>query len=227
MNDNLKQIVKLLSTPELYFKYKDWTISKLIKSYGVKPSSMYQYFTDKQQLVDEFETLLEIVTSNQAVKIIADRIGVCNASVKTWLQEIGVWKKVCKRSISLNKTRHRQNARAWEYYCKANEIENIENYDKAVADNFVGWDCHHKLETHFSDGAPRPKNDLLSREQLLAKDLLWNRPAKELLFLKHGDHMQLHMKGTLKSEETKRKMSLSHKHKKDDTILFFKKFTNK
>ena len=31
-------------------------------------------------------------------------------------------------------------------YCK--DYENIENYDKALADNFKGWHCHHRLETH-------------------------------------------------------------------------------
>ena len=35
-------------------------------------------------------------------------------------------------------------------YC--DEIENVENYDLAKADNFEDWNCHHRLETHNSDG---------------------------------------------------------------------------
>ena len=38
----------------------------------------------------------------------------------------------------------------FEKFCKS--PENIENYEKAKADNFKGWDCHHRLETHNSDG---------------------------------------------------------------------------
>ena len=34
-------------------------------------------------------------------------------------------------------------------YCKS--IEDIENYELAKADNFIGWDIHHRLETHNSD----------------------------------------------------------------------------
>lgn len=30
--------------------------------------------------------------------------------------------------------------------CK--DYENIENYEKAKADNFKNWECHHRLETH-------------------------------------------------------------------------------
>ena len=41
----------------------------------------------------------------------------------------------------------------FERYCK--DYENIENYEKAKADNFVGWDCHHRLQTWTSDGERR------------------------------------------------------------------------
>ena len=34
------------------------------------------------------------------------------------------------------------------FYCK--DYENIENYEKALADNFKGWDCHHRKEVEFS-----------------------------------------------------------------------------
>ena len=44
----------------------------------------------------------------------------------------------------------------FEYYCK--NYENIENYDKALKDNFKGWEIHHRLETHNSDGERRLVN---------------------------------------------------------------------
>lgn len=43
--------------------------------------------------------------------------------------------------------------RSFEYYC--DDIENIENYEAAKRDNFKGWNCHHRLETHNSDGGKR------------------------------------------------------------------------
>ncbi len=65
--------------------------------------------------------------------------------------------------------------------CKQAEL--IENYEKAKADNFNGWDCHHRLETHFSDGTERPKNAQLSANELIALDMYYNRPPEELIFL--------------------------------------------
>ena len=38
----------------------------------------------------------------------------------------------------------------YKRYCK--NIENVENYEKALADNFVGWCLHHRLQTWTSDG---------------------------------------------------------------------------
>lgn len=40
--------------------------------------------------------------------------------------------------------------RNFEIYCK--NYQYIENYEKALADNFKGWLCHHRLETYNSDG---------------------------------------------------------------------------
>ena len=56
-------------------------------------------------------------------------------------------------------------------FCKTPEL--IENFEKAAADNFIGWDCHHRLETHFSDGTERPKNAQLSAAELKALDMYY------------------------------------------------------
>lgn len=89
-------------------------------------------------------------------------------------------------------------------------LDKVENYESAKADNFVGWDLHHRLETHFPDGTPRPKNEQLKAAELIALDKYWNRPAEELIFLRHGEHSSLHRRGNTGyklSEETKQKIS--------------------
>lgn len=107
-----------------------------------------------------------------------------------------------------------------------NDIENVENYEKAKADDFRGWHCHHRLETHNSDGERRLV-DLLAKE-LKALDMYWHRPANELVFMTESEHHCLHNKskiGSHPSEETRRKMSkaqsgkkLSEEHKKKISV---------
>ena len=101
-------------------------------------------------------------------------------------------------------------------YCRQPEL--IENYSKAIADNSEIWACHHRLETHNSDGERRLV-DILGTE-LIALGLYYDRPPEELIFLTQSEHVRLHrigkpgaMKDKHHSEETKRKMSESHKGK--------------
>lgn len=111
-----------------------------------------------------------------------------------------------------------------KHYCSS--IENVENYDKAKADNFIGWHCHHRLETHNSDGERRLVD--ISKKELIALGMYWNRPASELIFLTVKEHSVLHkrgfqkgnqyrkgkpgtMKGKHHSEEAKRKISETSK----------------
>lgn len=102
-------------------------------------------------------------------------------------------------------------------YC-CEDIYKIENYELAKADNFKGWVCHHRLETHTSDGERRLVD--ITHKELKALDMYYNRPADELILLKRNEHMSLHfkgrpspIKGKLLSEEWKRKLSESHKGK--------------
>lgn len=78
------------------------------------------------------------------------------------------------------------------YVC-SEENEKIENYEKAAADNFKGWDLHHRLGTHTEDGEKRPVN--ISREELKKMNLYYNRPANELIYLPHDEHIRLHHLG--------------------------------
>ena len=95
----------------------------------------------------------------------------------------------------------------FERYCK--DYKNIENYDKAKADNFIGWCCHHRLETWTSDGERRLVD--ISTAELKALNMYYNRPSSELIFMKHGEHSILHKKGRYLSEEHKKKLSEARK----------------
>ena len=103
--------------------------------------------------------------------------------------------------------------RNFERYCK--DYENIENYEKALADNFKGWCVHHRLETHNSDGERRPMD--ITRNELNALGMYYDRPPEELIFLTRSEHMSLHQKWNKRSAETRRKMSKpkSVEHKKN------------
>ena len=92
---------------------------------------------------------------------------------------------------------------SFQNYCK--DYENIENYEKAKKDNFKGWECHHRLETHTSDGERRLVD--ITKKELIALNMYYNRPASELIFMKHSEHQFLHHKGRKRSDEAKNKMS--------------------
>lgn len=93
--------------------------------------------------------------------------------------------------------------RAKQYCCE--DISKIENYDKAIADQDQIWEIHHKAEVlpcgRFSKG------------DLIKFSLYWNRPANELIYLRHDIHRSLHHKGNIYmlgrklSSETKHKLS--------------------
>ena len=98
----------------------------------------------------------------------------------------------------------------YEVYCK--NYQDIENYEKALADNFKNWEVHHRLETHNSDGERRLVD--ITRDELKALDMYYNRPADELIFLTIYEHSRLHMKGKHLSEETRKKIGSASKGNK-------------
>ena len=94
----------------------------------------------------------------------------------------------------------------YKQYCK--EPEKIENYEKAKADDFVGWECHHRLETHMPDGKRRAVD--ITQAELIALGMYYNRPASELIFLTKSEH-RLYQKGKKRSAETKNKIAAANK----------------
>lgn len=107
--------------------------------------------------------------------------------------------------------------------CK-DDISLIENYEKAKADNFKGWVCHHRMETHRRNGKLRKFP--LPASLLIEYNVYYNRPASELIYLTKAEHRSLHNKhateethhkwsqaqqGRTCSEETRKKLSESSK----------------
>lgn len=85
------------------------------------------------------------------------------------------------------------------------EWHNVENYEKAKADDFKGWICHHRLETHNSDGERRMID--LSGEELRALGMYYNRPASELVFLTRCEHMRIHQPVRYVDDDTRKIIS--------------------
>lgn len=68
----------------------------------------------------------------------------------------------------------------YAYCCE--DISKIENYDIAVNDSTQRYVCHHRKGTDLK----------LTREELKAAGLYFNRPADELIFLTVSEHARLH-----------------------------------
>lgn len=66
------------------------------------------------------------------------------------------------------------------------DLERVENYTLAVADNFRGWVLHHRLELTL-DGAQAH-----TAEELDRLGMYYGRPYFELIFLKKSEHITLH-----------------------------------
>lgn len=64
----------------------------------------------------------------------------------------------------------------------------IENYDKALADEFKGWMLHHRLECTIDGEFAH------SAEELKRLGMYYNRPYYELIYLTHSEHSKLHYK---------------------------------
>lgn len=87
-----------------------------------------------------------------------------------------------------HKREHDRAQKRQRYCCEP--LSNVENYEKAMADNFNGWHIHHRYECHDSNGERRLVD--LSRAELKALGMYWNRPASELIWMTEAEHIQLH-----------------------------------
>lgn len=119
---------------------------------------------------------------------------------------------ICEKKFKLKKDGTLPN------YCFCRTPELIENYDKAIADTTQVWQCHHRLETHNSDGERRLVD--ISSSELIALGMYYDRPPEELIFMTELEHKRLHNvekkrtawnKGMHLSDEVKRKISETRK----------------
>ena len=79
---------------------------------------------------------------------------------------------ICKRRfMCYNKNQN-------ECFCK--EPFEIENYEKAIADESQVWECHHRAEICYS------------RQELIEKGDYYNVPPCNLIFLTKEEHRALH-----------------------------------
>lgn len=106
-----------------------------------------------------------------------------SAHVKKW--QIVHAEEARKKSLKWSR-----NNKSMFAFCIPEEIEKIENYEIAKKDDFKGWNIHHRLETHDSDGKKRIVN--LTVNELKELGMYFNRPAKELIFLTRSEHSKLH-----------------------------------
>ena len=89
--------------------------------------------------------------------------------------------------------------------CK--DFRDIENYEEAVKSP-EQYDLHHRKEIETLDDGTVV---LRSMKDLKDLDLYYHRPAEELIFLSHSEHMSMHHKGKKNSAETRAKMSEANK----------------
>lgn len=69
-------------------------------------------------------------------------------------------------------------------YC-CEDISLIENYEAAINDETQTWHCHHRFEIDLG----------LSMKELNDRNLYYNRPASELIFITKAEHHRLHNQG--------------------------------
>lgn len=93
------------------------------------------------------------------------------------------------------------------------DINKIENYDVAFADDTQTWHCHHKAEI-----LPCGR---FSRNELKRFGLYYHQPANRLIFLTSKQHKHIHYAGQKLLRETKEKISksLTGKKQSDTTKL--------
>ena len=145
------------------------TKAQLIEKYGIE---WYERFKEKQKLYDKTRYKSNIEFKEYKKKKTNTRNKVKN--------------KFRRENEPNYVEYHRIKHREWQQtqYVKDDRIDLIENYELAKADNFKSWDIHHKLEIC---------GDYINTvADLKMMNLYYNRPAEELIWLKHDEHMKLH-----------------------------------
>lgn len=97
--------------------------------------------------------------------------------------------------------KHKKHIQNFKTYCPLRYKE-IENYELAEKDSFIGWHCHHKLGEHC-----------FTKEELKKFGMYFDVTPGELIFIKSAEHGKLHNKGKSLSVEHRKHISKSEKGK--------------
>lgn len=92
-------------------------------------------------------------------------------------------------------------------FWKKNTQHLIENYSLALADNFKGWICHHRLEQYYS------------ATDLVMKGLYYNVNPEALKYVRKSEHFKEPHLGRKMTDEKRQKIADATK---DAMIEFFK-----
>lgn len=91
----------------------------------------------------------------------------------------------------------------WCRYC-SDPLDKIERYEEAQTEGFEGWCIHHRLEIP-------EEGKRVSKQELIDSGLYYGRPASELMFMRSGEHIKLHVAGVQLPLEHRQKISKSLK----------------
>ena len=159
------------------------TKSEIIAKYGedaykkaVEASKKY-YRAHREQILKNFK---EHYTENKEKYLESRRNYYANN--RESLSEYSRKRKESTREANLQK------------YC-SEPLTQIENYEKAQLEDFKGWCIHHRLELH-PDYSVR-----FTASSLKKLNFYYNRPARELIFLRSSEHVRIHHKGIWTDEQ--------------------------
>lgn len=136
-------------------------------------------------------------------------------------------KDIAKRKEDREQEKVKQFGSLWKkkrlvakYLVYTNDIENVENFETALSENFKDWDVHHRKEEKG-----------MKMSELIAADLYYNRPAEELIFLRRSEHRRLHKikDAELAYKKALEKIEMSKRviKKAEETIEYCKKVLGK
>ena len=139
----------------------------------------------KKYGIEKYNRRLELTREINRKRRLADPEWERNRSKKKYqkLKEKLKTDPELKTKLSVERVRNKQRS-----YVENGRIDLIENYELAKADNFDGWEIHHKIELH-PDGSTR-----FTSKSLKDIDLYYNRPANELIWMTTFEHNSIHHK---------------------------------
>lgn len=141
--------------------------------------SCKRYYYSHQERIKIYRNLRKDISKEYQVEYQKKNRERINQLSKEWCAK----NKEKRAAISkkYNET-HITKKRGLQHYC-CEDVSCIENYSEAMKDNLHGWDIHHKLETRGFG---------YTWKELIMLGLYYDRPANELIFLKHDEHLNLH-----------------------------------